>query len=631
LQNVIDIKKALVLAAAALLGISSVANADQNRPNILWLSVEDISSHLHSYGYKGAVTPNLDKLAAEGIQYNRAYASAPVCAVARSSIINGVYSASQGSQFMRTKIKVDKSIKPFTRYLQDVGYFTSNRSKTDYQFTPPEGTWNKIGKKIKDWHDRKDPDQPFFSVINYGGTHESKNRGEYDPKLFNPKKLDLPPYYPDSPKTRKFWASYYQNIHDADLWVKEQLDRLEADGLADNTIVVFWSDHGVGFPRGKRWAYESGLRVPMIVRIPEKWRKQYAAFQPGSKADELVNFIDFAPTMLSLAGAKIPDYMQGRVFLGEKKQPAPEYLFGHRDRMDERVDIVRTVIGKKYKYIRNFEYYKPHQQYNEYPEINPWNGIMAEIRRLNQTPNPPENVAWYFQYKPTEELYDLSVDPHEMINLAGKKELTPVIKKMREKLSGFQYSIGDLGAIPESILRNWRDVYGSEYAVHKKAPGKLAHAWKVLQDLHRHSAGELESLTKSENEAVRYWAAVGLGNLAYDSKQSALIKRALQSLFIDDVPVVRAAAARGVLLVEDSMPALNVLKSIINDQTLQSMDHLEAMRVVDVVGRRALPLKSVLQSASSSTKYPGRVRDELMSRLDSAPPRIPKPALVLAP
>jgi arylsulfatase A-like enzyme len=223
------------------------------RPNILWLSVEDISTHIGAYGYTQAVTPTIDALAANGVRFDNAYAPAPVCAVARSSLITGIYSVAQGSQFMRTDIVLPAGIKPFPWYLRQAGYFTTNRKKTDYQFQPPEGTWDHNSAEHRDYEERSDPSQPFFSVINFSGTHESRNRGEYDAALFDPETLELPAFYPDTPKIRRFWASYYQNIHKADAWIAEELARLEAAGLADDTIVVVWADHGVGFPRGKRW------------------------------------------------------------------------------------------------------------------------------------------------------------------------------------------------------------------------------------------------------------------------------------------------------------------------------------------------------------------------------------------
>jgi arylsulfatase A-like enzyme len=451
--------KRLLPSLLLLMVMPQVFAADA--PNVLWLSIEDTGRHLGAYGYEQAVTPNLDRLAEAGVRFDRAYAPAPVCAVARSALITGIYSVAQGSQFMRNKIIRPDAIKPFPQYLREAGYFTSNRHKTDYQFDIPDGVWDFQGPDHHDWEEREDPSQPFFSVINYGGTHESKNLNTWDPELFDPAELELPPYYPDTPGVRRAWASYYQNMYGADQWLAENLERLENDGLAEDTIVVFWSDHGVGFPRGKRWVYQLGLNVPMIVYVPEKWRAKFGVEEVDGVNAELVNFIDFAPTMLSITGIERPDYMQGRVIMGPEKAPAPDYLFGHRDRMDERIDIIRTVIGERYKYIRNFEYFKPHMQYNETPESHEFSWISNEIRAVHEA-NPDDPVAgWYFEYKPVEELYDLQEDPYELNNLADEPSQAKNLKAMRSELTSQQDRIGDLGSIPESLLLKWRVISGS--------------------------------------------------------------------------------------------------------------------------------------------------------------------------
>jgi arylsulfatase A-like enzyme len=593
------------------------------RPNVLWLSIEDASPHLGAYGVEHAVTPHIDRLAAAGVRFDRAYAPAPVCAVARSALITGVYSVALGSQFMRTKIIRPDVIKPFPWYLRRAGYFTSNRHKTDYQFDIPEGVWDFQGPDHADWRERSDPDQPFFSVINFGGTHESKNLNTYDATLFDAAELELPPYYPDTPGTRRAWASYYQNLHAADRWVAENLARLEADGLAEDTIVMFWADHGVGFPRGKRWIYELGLRVPLIVYVPEKWRAEFGLDAAHGVSAELVNFIDFAPTLLSIAGAERPDYMQGRVILGPDKEPAPAVLFAHRDRMDERIDIIRTVIGTRYKYIRNFEYFKPRMQYNETPEIHDYSWISNEIRAAHDA-HPDDPVAgWYFEYKPVEELYDLQTDPNELHNLAGDPAYADPLATMRQALIAEQDRIGDLGAIPEGLLLEWRSTYGSEYAIGSRHRGLVDAAWAVLRRLHRLSVDELAGLAQDVNAAVRYWAAIGLGNRAADVAAHPRLAAPLTTLLGDPERTVRIAAARGLLLLGPSPPALNELAQVIGDRSLHWVHHLDAMLALDLAGSRALPIRDVIEAAVFDKKYPRRVRDELMPRIETAPARVP--------
>ena len=250
-------------------------------PNILWLSVEDISPNLGCYGDKHAQTPRLDALAKQGVLYKNAFVCAPVCAPCRSSIITGVYPTTLGTHNMRCHIKLPPEIKCFTEYLRKAGYYCTNNAKTDYQFTPPKTAWDVSSGKAH-WKNRPKKDQPFFAVFNYTGTHESAVRGDAkyrqtEKRLapnerHDPAALVLPPYYPDTPAVRKDWARYYNCITAMDTWVADRLAELDEAGLADDTIVIFWSDHGVGLPRAKRWLYDSGIHVPLIIRIPEKFR-----------------------------------------------------------------------------------------------------------------------------------------------------------------------------------------------------------------------------------------------------------------------------------------------------------------------------------------------------------------------
>lgn len=604
-----------------VLVLPGAAGAAAGRPSFLWLSLEDTSTQLGAYGDRGAVTPHIDALARDGIRFANAYATAPVCAVSRSALITGVYAVALGAQFMRTDILRPEQIKPFPWYLRQAGYFTTNRKKTDYQFEAPPDTWDLDGAGHRDWEERTDPGQPFFSVINYSGTHESRNRGEYAAALFDPEALDLPPYYPDTPTVRRFWAGYYQNVHEADAWIGEQLARLEATGAADDTVVMIWADHGPGLPRGKRWIFDLGLRVPLIVHVPAKWRERFVIGDGNEVRLDPVSLIDLAPTVLSLAGVDVPGHMQGRVLLGPRRQEPASGVFAHRDRMDERIDIIRTVIGSRYKYVRNYEYFKPRLQHQEYAEAHPWSGITAELRRLEAASSPDPAVRWYFQYKPIEELYDLERDPFELENLASDPAYAGVLASMRGELWSMQQRIGDLGAVPESLLRKWRVEQGSEYAL--RGTDRVREAWSVLRRLHTLSAEELAGLSRGDNAAVRYWAAVGLGNFAADEARRDALAQALTPLLEDEEPVVRAAAARGLLLAGDSPPALEVLGAIIEDAALDPADHLAAMLAIDLAGRRALPIRPLLERVRFEEKYPDRVRRELLARIETAEARTP--------
>ena len=353
----------------------------KGRPNILWISCEDISPDLGCYGSTELKTPNIDRLAAEGIRYTNTFTVAPVCAPNRSGIITCMYPPSIGSMHMRTKNKKlnieyeavpPDYVKCFTEYLRTAGYYCTNNSKTDYQFTPPVTAWDRSGRNHNDWSGRAGG-QPFFSVINFTTTHESKIRVPLEKEpVIDPDSVTLPPYYPDTPVVRRDWARYLDNIETMDKQVGEVLERLENDGLADNTVVFFWSDHGRGLPRAKRWLYDSGTHVPLIIRWP-------GVIKAGTVSDEIINSIDLSATVLSIAGVEVPSYAQGQPFLGKQKAEPREYAFSHRDRMDEKYDMVRSARDKRFRYIRNFMPEMPYAQHIDYMDMMP---TMQEWRRL---------------------------------------------------------------------------------------------------------------------------------------------------------------------------------------------------------------------------------------------------------
>ncbi|HEU0173814.1 MAG TPA: sulfatase-like hydrolase/transferase [Blastocatellia bacterium] len=465
-----------------LLSLAVTADAQTKRPNILWISTEDISPDLGCYGDSYAVTPNIDRLAAQGVRYTNAFATAPVCAPSRSAIITGMYPTTIGSMHMRSKAAPPAGVKAFTEYLRAAGYYCANNSKTDYNFEappahrPPDTVWDDSSNTAH-WRNRPDKSQPFFAVFNIMVTHESqvrvpdeqykKNTARLKPEQFHdPAKAVLPPYYPDTPLVRKDWARYHDNITAMDYIVADLLKQLEEDGLTENTVVFFWGDHGRGLPRSKRFVYDSGLRVPLIARWPGQ-------IQPGATNDDLVCLFDLGPTALSLAGAPIPTHMQAQAILGPQKKAPREYAFAHRDRMDETEDMARSVMGKRYHYIRNFHPDRPYFQYLDYLEEMP---TMKEMRRLykdhmnaldpkyGKALNPTQ-LLFMGPSKPPEELYDVTVDPHEIHNLAASPEAQAILKQMRAALDKWQKETNDLGFVPESELRErmrpggvWRQV-----------------------------------------------------------------------------------------------------------------------------------------------------------------------------
>lgn len=458
------------LVTLFLLLLFAAAAAQPARPNILWISTEDMSPDLGCYGDAYAITPTIDRLAAQGVRYTNAFSTAPVCAPSRSAIITGMYPTTIGSLHMRSKAVPPVGVKAFTESLRAVGYYCTNNAKTDYNFEappnnrPPVTVWDETSNKAH-WRNRPDKSQPFFAVFNFVVSHESqvrateeqykKNTARLKPEEFHdPAKANLPPYYPDTPLVRKDWARYYDNITATDYLVADVLKQLEEDGLAENTIVFFWGDHGRGLPRSKRWVYNSGLRVPLIVR----WSGQ---LKPGTTNDELVSLFDLGPTALSLAGVPIPAHMQAQAMLGPQKKAPREFAFAHRDRMDESYDMMRSVMGKQFHYIRNFHPDRPYAQHIEYMEEMP---TMQEWRRLYKDhlnaldPNYGKalnaaQLAFMAASKPPEELYDVQADPHEIRNLANDPQHQATLKRMRAALEQWQKDTKDLGQVPELELR----------------------------------------------------------------------------------------------------------------------------------------------------------------------------------
>jgi N-sulfoglucosamine sulfohydrolase len=458
----------IVGSAAAMtlpqIRLSAAETADRQRPNILWISTEDINPDLGCYGDSYAVTPNIDQLAAQGVRYTNVYSHAGVCAPTRSGIITGMYPTTIGTHHMRCKGVPPAYVKCFSEYLRAAGYYCTNNVKTDYQFDPPPSAWDENSNKAH-WRNRG-KDQPFFAIFNFTLSHESQIRNRTEGMLkrlasmapnerHDPDKAVLPPYYPDTPLVRQDWAQYYDIITLTDKLVANVLRELEDDSLAEDTIVWFWGDHGRGLPRAKRWIYDSGLHVPLIIRIPAKWRKLAMpdnpdAVEPGTVNDDLVAFIDFAPTMLSLAGIKIPDYIQGRAFLGGQKARPREYIFAARDRMDEAYDLIRAVHDKRYKYIRNYAWFLTRGQDIDYMNQMP---TMQEMRRLNAEGKLEGPQKQYFEpTKPIEELYDTATDPHEVKNLAGDPKYKDVLQRMRRIHAKWARETGDVGLIPEPVF-----------------------------------------------------------------------------------------------------------------------------------------------------------------------------------
>lgn len=610
----------LALTVAAFLSVSySFAAAE--RPNFLWISCEDISPHLGCYGDPQATTPVLDRFAKGGVLYKNAFVTAGVCAPCRSTIISGIYQTSLGTHHMRCKARLPDHVRLFPQYLREAGYYCTNNSKTDYQLaSTPKENWDASNGKAH-WRNRKDDDQPFFAVFNYTGCHESgiASTSKYEnvtkdlpaSHLHDASQLMLPPYYPDTPIVREDWKRYYDVISAMDRWAGGLLKQLEEDGLADNTIVFFWSDHGVGLPRGKRWLYESGMHVPLIVRIPEALRQERQG-NPGTVTDELVSLIDLAPTMLNLAGIDIPDHMQGRAFLGHDLTSQREYVYGARDRMDERYDVIRAVRDKRYKYIRNYEPFKTYYQYMNTPEKG---ATMREIRRVHgEGKLPPAAQIFMAPNKPIEELYDVENDPHELNNLADSPDHQEALARMREAHLKWVLDTKDLGLMPEPEITTRERSLGNRFNILRQSVGdSLMQRLRDAASLALQGEEALPQMIKTladEDAAVRYWAAIGLGNLGQDATSA---KDLLIDRLEDPSPTVRIAAARALCNMALDDQALPVLIQELGSD--REWVRLNAAIVLDSIGDKARPAIPALKEAlkDKQNKYVVRVANRALN------------------
>jgi len=538
-----------VLFSLLLLASLTIPNtaSGAEKPNILWVVCEDASVNwIGCYGNKHAKTPNIDALAKQGFRYKNAYACAPVCAPSRSTWITGVYATSTGTLPMRSRNAIPHDlIKYYPDYLRRAGYFCANHTKTDYNIggRPDGACWDST--KANGWDLRK-PGQPFFQIINLTESHESKAHGSVSNTKHSPDDVTLSKYHPDDKTIRMNYAKYHDAVEVMDIEVGKALASLEKSGLANDTIVIFNSDHGGVMPRSKRFLYNSGIHTPLIVRIPEKWKSFWPASAPGSTVDRMVSFVDMPKTWLSLAEAEIPKVMQGKIFLGTGTETEPEYVFSFRERMDERFDNQRAVRNKQYLYIKNFMPYVPLGQHVDYL----WNMEATKAwARLFKTKQTNEITGRFFHTKPVEELYDMQADPDNVVNLADKPEHKKTVETMRLKLREWQLSTYDSGLLPEfernaraatnktTIFQMVRDVQLYDL------PSYLDAADLALGK-NPDSKPQLLTYLKSKDSALRYWGTVGLLMQGHDDAE---VQTALASVLNDSCIEVIAMASFALL------------------------------------------------------------------------------------
>lgn len=532
---------ALIAAAAATPFATTPEAAQSQRPNILWITSEDNGPETGAYGDSYATTPNLDRLAERGFRYRTVWSNGPVCGASRTALILGVYPESTGGEHMRTYVPLPDDIRLYPALLREAGYYTTNNAKSDYNYAHVGTVWDEQSNKA---HYRNRPaGQPFFAVFNSTVTHESQIRTRPHAAVHDPAGVHVPPYMPDVPEVRQDWAQYYDRMTEMDAFVGQRLAELEADGLADDTIVMYFGDHGSGMPRSKRFPYNSGLRVPLIVYVPPKYQHLVPADArtPGAELTRLVSFVDFAPTLLSLAGVRPPEWMQGRAFLGAYQAPAPEFIFGFRGRMDERYDLSRSVRDDRYVYIRNYMPHRPWGQHIGYMFETP---TVAIWKRMYDEGQLDARQRAFWEPKPHEELYDLETDTWEVNNLAESPAHGTVLSRMREALDTHQRRIRDIGFLPEYMFH--RDSRQAPYTWRQDSArfdfDRVHTAARQAAD-RRVSLADIRPMLTDVDPVVRYWAATGVVIRGADAV--AATRSDLSRLLSDAEPAPRIAAAEG--------------------------------------------------------------------------------------
>jgi len=570
---------------AILLGTSFARAAD--RPNFLWLTSEDNSPYLGCYGDKLAQTPNLDKLAAEGIRFRNFFANAPVCSASRSTLIAGMYGPTLGIQHHRSTVAIPAGFKLYPEHLRAAGYYCTNNFKTDYNVAgaAPGRIWDQSSKDAH-YKNRK-PGQPFFAVFNFTTTHESQvtpKQGKGAARVA-PGQIVLPPYHPDEPDIRRDWANYYDQMTQMDGQIGKMLDELDALGLAQDTIVFYYGDHGGALPRGKRNVHDSGTRVPLIVRIPARWAKS-SPVAAGGWVESPASFVDLPPTVFALAGIPQPANYQGVAFLGENR-PAPRgHVLLHRGRMDERYDNVRSVRTATFQYLRNYSPHRSWGQHYSYPfEVQ---ASMRAWYAAYQAGRCNEVQSRYWKPKPAEELYDIAADPFEVRNLATAPEQADRFRELRATLRTDLIATRDTGFIPEGMFSH----LAAGKTIYDYAQGDAYPIERIVDVADLATAGDaanlprLQKLLADEHPVIRYWAATGCLILR---DKSAAAKDALLAVLADPMPDVRVVAAEALGYLGETEKSLDVLSKVLNDG--EKYEKLAALNTLDfMIEAQTVPL-----------------------------------------
>jgi arylsulfatase A-like enzyme len=593
-----------------LIVFANLASAESSRPNIVWIVVEDASPHIGSYGETLIKTPHLDKFAKQGVQFDRAFVTCPVCSPCRSAMVTGMYQTTLGSHNHRSQGGSRKSrgtaafldsyrlpVPSIPRLFKNAGYYTCNSAtglpnskfgKTDYNFV-----WDKSDYDGADWSERK-TDQPFFAQIQLRG---GKNRNAKK-HFTNADSIVLPPYYPDHPILRNDWTSYLNSWVQTDLEIGLILKRLEDEGLVQSTVVFFWTDHGISHARGKQFLYEEGIHVPLIVRNPN-------AENPRGIRTDLVTHIDVAASSLALAGIEIPKRIQGVDLFANDYRPR-DMIFVARDRCDETVDIQRCVRTAKYKYIRNFLPHLSHLQPNQYKDGKSIIKTMRSLYSLGKLTELQSRV--FLPTRPREELYDLQNDPHETVNLAGDSKHAATVQRLRIALYEWMIESRDVGLIPEPILEELGAKFGNKYYVLQGEENKT-----LIRDILRViDAAESQTLVdglKSEQASIRYWAATSLG---VRGDRAHLVD--LATLTHDSSSGVRIAVSLALFRLGKVSAANAMATEIANENLLTGMYAIRALEMTGAVATQHSA--AILAARDSQYEFTRRIAHRLSETLD---------------
>lgn len=536
----------LALLTLGLLTHSAVA---ADRPNVVWIVSEDNSIHYQDLFFKGgAKSPHIEKMAAHGLVFDHAFSNAPVCSVARTTLATGCYGPRIGTQFHRRYqlAALPPGLRLFSADLRDAGYYASNNSKTDYNAIATKDVWNDSSRKAS-WRNRQDKSQPFFHMQSHAVSHEgrlhfSQSSYENDKTTHDPNQVKLADYFPDTPLFRYTHARYLDRMTDVDDIVGDTIAKLEEDGILEDTFVFYFGDHGGVLPRGKGYIYESGLHVPLVVRVPDNFKHLVDGPSTG-RIGGFVEFIDFGPTVLNLAGVKIPQQMDGKPFLGQgvtrRELESRDETFGYADRFDEKYEFIRSLRKGRFQYIRYYQPWLPDGLQNNYRykmlAFTQW----RDLHNAGKLTGPAKK---FFQPKPVEELYDTQADPHEVNNLAHDPKYKDVLLDLRGRLQNRLKALPDLSFYPEShltpeIVADGSAAYGQQHQ------DEIAHLIDVadlaLQPFDQAQPGIIQALTSSD-PIHRYWGAMVASAFR---KQAKSLSEDVARLLNDEEEVVRMRAA----------------------------------------------------------------------------------------